>query len=171
MEQYQAVQSSVKTYRIVKYLILSLTITLFVGVLLGSYVALITDSVVWFFLIPIIASVITVFVVFVIVTLEIANLGYGIDANAIRFREGILSLHRITVPFARITNANFHQSFFQRIFQVGDIAIDQEDSEYKWRGVDVTTANKIIEEITSKSNVQPITMVTNKTSVNHESNR
>ena len=88
--------------------------------------------------------------------LEYFNLAYVIEDNSISFREGVFSVKTITIPYAKITNVSFSQSLFQRLFGVGNIFIDQEDSEYSWKGVDTETAHKIIEEISKKSNIQPI---------------
>lgn len=94
--------------------------------------------------------------------LEYNSLGYNITPNSLQFREGILSVRTITIPFAKITNVSYNQSLSQRIFSVGDVHIDQEDSSYAWNDIDNTTANQVVKEISSKSNVQPISAAKSK---------
>lgn len=85
--------------------------------------------------------------------LEYNNLGYQLESNSVNFRKGLLSIQNTTIPFARITNASFNQSFFQRLFSVGDLVIDQEDAGYTWKGIDSVNADKINHAISSKSNL------------------
>lgn len=97
--------------------------------------------------------------------LEYMNLGYSFDDKSLKFREGIFSLHNQTIPFYKISNASFTQSFFQRVFNVGDVIIDQEDSQSDLKAVDRATAEKIIQSVSQNSNIQ--TIQTRKEAVNN----
>src|SRR3989344_2349816 len=41
--------------------------------------------------------------------LSYINLGYFIEENGLKFREGIFALHTQTIPYSKITNASFKQ--------------------------------------------------------------
>lgn len=94
--------------------------------------------------------------------LEYKNLQYSLTSHSVNFHTGVFSLNTLSVPYSKITNANFNQSFFQRFFSVGDVTIDQEDSESTIKAIDQPTARKIMNEISSKSNIQPITSQSKK---------
>lgn len=40
------------------------------------------------------------------------------------FRKGILDKSEVVIPFSRITNYAYQQSFFDRIFRIGDFRIE-----------------------------------------------
>lgn len=88
------------------------------------------------------------------------NIQYKIDESALYLRKGFLSIQTITLPYARITNAKFDQTLIQRIFHIGNISLDQEDSSYIWTDIDSETAEKILNEISSRSNIQKLTQPT-----------
>ena len=149
MEEFQKTNQAAFNYRLIKNLLAGLVLSLFVSlfaVMAQTNVLIIIVC----FLLPLIAG-------YIFASVEYQNLGYKIEANSIGFRQGIFSLKTLTFPFIKITNASFNQSFIQRLFSVGDIVVDQEDAENKLKGIDKETADKIIQEIASKSNIQPIT--------------
>lgn len=148
MEQYTHVQSNALVYRLVK----SLFISIVIGLIVGGFFALTGMKYA-----VLIFTIITFLVQLIPSYLEYQNLGYELESNSVNLRKGLLSMQNLTIPFARITNASFNQSFFQRFFSVGDLNIDQEDSSFKWQVVDSITANKISHEIASKSNIQQVT--------------
>lgn len=48
----------------------------------------------------------------------------SLEENSIIYNSGILSLRRIVLPYAKITEASYTQSLIQRIFGVGSLNID-----------------------------------------------
>ncbi len=90
------------------------------------------------------------------VVLLAKNYSYDLQDNALIIRKGLLSVSTISIPFARIINATYSQSIFQRIFAVGTIKIDQEDTSYSWNDIDMQSSDKIMNAVSHKSNIQPI---------------
>ena len=96
--------------------------------------------------------------VYLISYLEYKNLKYLIEPNSISLQTGTFSIDTETIPFEKIKNSSYTQSLIQRIFSVGDIIIDQDDEKFIWDSIDSNTANLIMEAVSAKSNVQPITI-------------
>jgi len=140
------------TYRLFTKLVIGLVISIFllpISILLSSTN---NPALIYIFIfqgIPLI--------IFIVLSLiEYKNCGFAIEENSLNFRKGIFSIETMSIPYVRITNAKFKQNLLQRIFGVGHIIIDQEDSESVWKNYDQETANKITNQISSKSNIQPI---------------
>lgn len=155
MENYSKVQTSARTYRLVKAIFLIIFVCPVVAALVGFFLASNSTEVMligffgtWFLL--------TVLLIMWPMK-EYNHLGFNLQSNALALKKGFLSLQKVTIPFSRITNASFTQSPFQRIFGVGDVIIDQEDSGFVLDGIDKVSADKILKEVSSKSNIQPIT--------------
>ena len=157
MEGYIKIDQKAFVYRFAKKFLAALIYALVAALFFGMILSAATNNSGWYlyiFLITILLfSLIEGLLIF---ALEANNIGYRIESNALAFRQGIFSVSKITIPFAKITNTSFDQSFFQRLFSVGDVKIDQEDSDYAWKGIDTTTANNILKTVSSKSNIQPI---------------
>lgn len=121
-----------------------------------------------------IIDVSTFFVVFVLQLialyllslLQYKNLKYSIGQNAVSFQRGAFGVERETIPFEKIKNSTFDQTFIQRLFSVGDITIDQEDEKYIWENIDTETATLISNAVSAKGDVQPITVSTANAVVN-----
>lgn len=96
--------------------------------------------------------------VFSVSYLEYKNLKYVIEPNSISLQRGTFSIETETIPFEKIKNSSFDQTLVQRFFGVGDIIIDQDDEKFIWASIDMSTANQIMEAVSAKSNVQPITV-------------
>jgi len=148
MENFLKIGKTALYFRLFKWFFVALLLSIF----LAFFVVLAMGNI----FVSIIAFMLPLLVAFLLSFVEYGNLGYKIEANSIAFRKGIFSLRTLTIPFVRITNVSFHQSLFQRLLSVGNILIDQEDSESKWADFDKLTAKKIIKEISIKSNIQPI---------------
>ena len=153
METYTPLNKNAFIYRIVfvrgiPSLILSLIVAFIFGVGGGDNTIFIST----FFIILLITGGLSS----LIVLLESKNIGFRLEQNTVHYREGIFSLRRFAIPFARITNVSYHQSIFQRMFSVGDLIVDQEDSEVAMRGIDSHTAELLLKAISEKSNIQPI---------------
>lgn len=92
----------------------------------------------------------------VLMFLEYANSGFMIDENSVSLKQGMFSLERVAVPFPKITNTSFKQSFFQRLFSVGDLEIDQEDATVSLDSIDNKSAEEIMGSIKEKSHIQTV---------------
>jgi len=99
-------------------------------------------------------------VLYLISLLEYKNLRYNIGQNAISFQRGSFGVERETIPFEKVKNSTFDQTFIQRFFSVGDITIDQDDEKYIWEDIDSHTATLISNAVSAKGDVQPITVST-----------
>jgi len=99
-------------------------------------------------------------VLYLISLLEYKNLRYNIGQNAISFQRGTFGVERETIPFEKVKNSTFDQTFIQRFFSVGDITIDQDDEKYIWEDIDSHTATLISDAVSAKGDVQPITIST-----------
>lgn len=97
-------------------------------------------------------------VIYVFSQMQYKNLRYVLGQNAITFQRGAFSTESETIPFEKIKNSTFDQSFIQRLFSVGDITIDQDDEKYTWENVDTQTATAISNTVSAKGDVQPITL-------------
>lgn len=86
--------------------------------------------------------------------LEYIHLKYKLSAQSVGFRSGMLSVNT-TIPYSKITNASYSQSFFARMFSVGNINIDQEDSSFSFEGIGSRIADEVLDEISKKSNIHP----------------
>lgn len=82
--------------------------------------------------------------------------GFKIEDNSLKLQQGLFSVRTDTIPFNKITNVSYNQSFLQRYFGVGQVDIDQEDSEITWKDIDRETANKVINAISTKAHIQSI---------------
>jgi membrane protein YdbS with pleckstrin-like domain len=89
--------------------------------------------------------------------LKYRNTKYAISDNTISIRVGVLSVKTIIIPFSKITNVSSEQSIMQRLFGMGNILIDQEDSSSSWTDLDLETITKLTQAISEKSNLQRIT--------------
>src|ERR1700722_2424823 len=99
-------------------------------------------------------------VLYLISLLEYKNLRYNIGQNAISFQRGSFGVERETIPFEKVKNSTFDQTFIQRFFSVGDITIDQDDEKYIWEDIDSHTATLISNAVSAKGDVQAITVST-----------
>lgn len=90
--------------------------------------------------------------------MQYKNLRYSIGQNAISFQRGVFGIERETIPFEKIKNSTFDQTFLQRLFSVGDITIDQDEENYTWEDIDSHTATLISDAVSAKGDVQPITV-------------
>lgn len=98
--------------------------------------------------------------------LQYRALKYIIGQNAISFQRGAFGVERENIPFEKIKNSTFEQSFIQRLFSVGDITVDQDDEKYIWEDIDSNTATLISNAVSAKGDVQPITVATANAAVN-----
>jgi uncharacterized membrane protein YdbT with pleckstrin-like domain len=149
VKDYAKAGTQALVYRLFKALVLLLAIFF----LFLFFSLALTQSIVLSILIAVSLSVPAVFLP---TYLEYIHLGYKLDSNSVNLRKGMFSVSTTSIPFAKITNVTLDQSFIQRLFSVGNITIDQEDSENYWGEVDLETANKILKTIASKSNIQPV---------------
>jgi membrane protein YdbS with pleckstrin-like domain len=88
--------------------------------------------------------------------IEFTNLKYLIEEHALFLKEGVFEVDTETIPFQKIRNAAFYQTFLQRLYKVGDLVIDQDPETYTWSGIDTDTARIIMDAVSDKSNIQPI---------------
>lgn len=88
--------------------------------------------------------------------LEYIHLKYKLAEQSVNFRSGLLSVHTTTIPYSKITNAAYDQGPIARLFSVGDINIDQEDSSFQFKGIGSRIADEILDAIAKKSNILPI---------------
>ncbi|MBI2338616.1 PH domain-containing protein [Candidatus Daviesbacteria bacterium] len=88
--------------------------------------------------------------------LEYIHLQYKLAEQSVNFRSGLLSVRTTTIPYSKITNAAYDQNPIARLFSVGDINIDQEDSSFEFKSIGSKIADEILDVIAKKSNVLPI---------------
>ncbi|NMC35841.1 PH domain-containing protein [Candidatus Beckwithbacteria bacterium] len=140
-------------YRIINKLIIGIII----GLILGFF-ALVVFSADKLNAIGIVISLLFLFgpivLMYVLAKLEYKNLTYALDASALNLKKGVFSTFSTTIPFSKITNIDFNQTFLQKIFGVGNIVIDQEDAQTVWSGIDSESSQRIMKTIGEKSNVQ-----------------
>jgi membrane protein YdbS with pleckstrin-like domain len=108
----------------------------------------------------VILFVLQVITLYFMAFMQYKNLKYSIGQNAISFQRGSFGIERETIPFEKIKNSTFDQSFIQRLFSVGDITIEQESEKYTWENIDSQTATLISNTVSTKGDVQPITVAT-----------
>ncbi len=97
-----------------------------------------------------------IILIFLISSLEYSNLIYLLEQNSLSLKKGVFSVETETIPFQKIKNASFDQSFAQRLFGVGNILIDQDTEKFIWSSIDKESADVIMEAVADKSNIQPI---------------
>lgn len=88
--------------------------------------------------------------------LEYLHLKYKLTDQSLSFRSGMFSVHTTTIPYSKITNAAYDQSLLARLFSAGDINIDQEDSNFAFKGIGSKIADEVLDAIAKKSNILPI---------------
>lgn len=116
------------------------------------------DAIILDVLIFVILLVIQFVILYFVSLMQYKNLRYSIGQNAISFQRGVFGIERETIPFEKIKNSTFDQTFLQRIFSVGDITIDQDEENYTWEDIDSHTATLISDAVSAKGDVQPITV-------------
>jgi uncharacterized membrane protein YdbT with pleckstrin-like domain len=170
MENATAVGKNALQYRLIMNEVVGFTITIALTVLIGITLyllklkgAIFIDT----------ATFIVVFILqfallYFFSFMQYKNLKYTIGQNAVSFQRGTFTIERETIPFEKIKSSLFDQSFFQRLFSVGDITIEQEDEKYIWEDIDSMTANLISNAVSAKGDVQPITVATANAAVNSQ---
>jgi len=108
--------------------------------------------------------------IYLVSHMQYKNLKYMIEQNSITFQRGAFGVERETIPFEKVKNATFDQTFIQRLFSVGDITIDQDDEKYIWENVDAQTATLVSNAVSAKGDVQPITVSQASAIVNNTTN-
>lgn len=145
--------SKIGTHTLIYLLVKSIFVALLMTILIGGIIGIATSQLA----LSLIGTFILLMILFVLKDLLLFNsLGYKIESNSLSLKKGLLSIKTETIPFSKVINVSFEQSLLQRLFSVGDILIAQDDNQYKWDGIDKMTADKVVEEISSKSNIQPI---------------
>ena len=159
MNTFTKASSASLTYRIVSHILfaplwLLLGITVFGSILLIIAAVTQATNFPWMWLLLIVVGLVawTIFTAW----LEYTNLGFAFDEKGLQFKEGTFSLHTQTIPYSKISNASFTQSFFQRMFDVGNVVIDQEDSQSIFDHLDRTSAESILQAVSDHSNVQTV---------------
>jgi uncharacterized membrane protein YdbT with pleckstrin-like domain len=160
MKDFQSVKKSSLYVRFVPQIaVMFLNTIILAAVLVGLLIYFkYTDFLAIALTIEFVLFIIISLVIYVSARLEYSNLQYLIEEDALFLKEGVLKVDTETIPFQKIRNASFLQSFTQRIFNVGDLVIDQEPESYTWGGVDLETARIILDAVAEKSNIQPITV-------------
>lgn len=156
MEKFEKFHNKIYTYRLITRALGALLVSGMATLFIGGFISLVMQTFMPFLVVFLIIYSIQTFWNITVVILESKNFGYVVHENSLGFRQGSFSVFKETIPFARITNASFNQSLIQRFFGVGDLDIDQEDSASGMPGIDRETANKILQVVSQKSNVQPI---------------
>lgn len=169
MEKYTKAKNSALIYRLydrgwhafVYTLLLAIPIFFIVLIITGANFGLTIN---WLFKVSLIVLILQLIYAFLGAYLEYHNLGYIITDQGIKSREGILSINHSTIPFSKVTNADFSQSFIQRLFGVGDLLVGIQDENREkdepaegLYSIDSENGHKILTAISNKSNIQPIT--------------
>jgi uncharacterized membrane protein YdbT with pleckstrin-like domain len=162
MENTTAVGRQALRYRIVINegigIIITLAATALVGIAL--YIIKLKDAALIDIAVFLCVFVLQLIVLYFISLMQYKNLRYNIGQNAISFQRGVFGVERETIPFEKVKNSTFDQTFIQRFFSVGDITIEQDDEEYIWENIDSNTATLISNAVSAKGDVQPITVST-----------
>jgi uncharacterized membrane protein YdbT with pleckstrin-like domain len=139
-------------------LLITLAVTAVISILLYflKFKAAVGIDILSFFIIFILQFISLYFISF----MQYKNLKYTIGQNAISFQRGSFGIEIETIPFEKIKNSTFDQSFIQRFFSVGDITIEQDNEKYIWEDIDSQTATLISNTVSAKGDVQPITVAT-----------
>jgi uncharacterized membrane protein YdbT with pleckstrin-like domain len=145
-------------------IVITIALTAFVAILL--YVIKVKNATVIDSIIFLCVFVVQFVILYLFSLLQYKNLKYAIGQNSISFQRGTFGVERETIPFEKIKNSTFDQSFIQRLFSVGDITIEQDDEKYVWENIDSATASKISNTVSAKGDVQPITVATANAVVN-----
>jgi uncharacterized membrane protein YdbT with pleckstrin-like domain len=160
MDSATGVGKNALKYRLVIFEIIGLTISLaltaFVAIII--YFIKIKYAVFIDALLFVSVFLIQFVVIYAVSHMQYKNLKYMIEQNSISFQRGVFGVERETIPFEKIKNSTFDQTFIQRMFGVGDITIDQDDESYVWESVDSQTAMFIQNAVSAKGDVQPITV-------------
>ncbi len=156
MDDFQKVKINSLYYRLVKNFFQALGTSLVLAVVFGILPAIGAQSITLFF--GILGTILLIVYVLGILKalLEYVNLKYKVEEQSLSFRSGLLSVSTTNIPYSKITNVSFDQSFLERIFSVGDVNIDEEDSGVGLAGVDSKIGDIILDAIAKKSNIQPI---------------
>lgn len=159
MDDFKGVKINSLFYRLVSNLFGALAVTTILAAIFGSLPAIGAGSWGVFFIIYGGIFVLAYLWGIMKALLEYLHLRYKIADHSASFRMGMFSVDTATVPYSKITNASYYQSFLARFFSVGDINIDQEDSSYSFKGVDRKIADEVLDVVAKKSNIQPISGV------------
>lgn len=158
VNNFQGVGKASLQYRLVPriFLILFLTIVISIAVFAGLTILTLTKyeliaaaGIGICFVLASVTSYITAY-------LEYSNLQFAVEENSLMLKEGVLSVDTETIPFQKIRNASFTQNFFQRLYHVGNVIIEQDPESYTWESIDQKTAQQILEAVSQRSNIQPI---------------
>lgn len=155
MNDYSKTSTTALTYRIITKGLAAIVLFILVSILIFMIYSLgIVTEFPWH-LVLILAAVPAAWLMLT-AWLDWSNMGYTFDDKSLILKEGTFSLQTQTIPFYKISNASFNQTFFQRFFNVGDVIIDQEDSQSDLKGVDRATAEIIIQAVSEHSNIQTV---------------
>lgn len=156
MDEFKKVKVNSLYYRLARAFFGALGITTVLSILFGALPAIGAKS--WNIFFVIYGVIFTLAFLWGAIKslLEYLHLKYKIADQSVSFRSGMLSVNTATIPFAKITNASFFQSLLARLFSVGNINIDQEDSSYSFIGVDRQIGDEVLDVIAKKSNIQPM---------------
>ncbi len=158
MDNTKRVSFQAFKYRLFIKEFVGLFVTILVTILVGVIVYFLKLSNAYVYPLLTFVGLFVLQTLFVIIptSFEFMNLRYSIEQNSISLKKGVFSVETETIPFQKIKNSSFDQSFIQRLFSVGNIIIDQDDEKFTWEGIDKQTASTIMEAVAAKSNVQPI---------------
>lgn len=146
------------SYRLLPRILGAIFFTLIIAALVISTLIFLHQTMYLTLVSMVIAGVFVVILLFIyiIAYLEYSNLQYLIEQNSLYLKEGVLSVDTETIPFQKIRNASFTQTFLQRLYGVGNVIIDQDPETYTWESIDQKTAQTILEAVSERSNIQPI---------------
>ncbi len=158
MENFQSVGRQSLYYRLLPRILAASLLALMIIVVLSMAASFLHLGayILWIMLIGFVFLAIVAVVTYITAYLEFSNLKYLIEDHALFLKEGVFEVDTETIPFQKIRNASFYQSLVQRLYKVGDIVIDQDPETYTWVGIDVQTAQTIMDAVSARSNIQPI---------------
>jgi membrane protein YdbS with pleckstrin-like domain len=160
MENYQSVNRASLYYRLVPRLVFSIFIAILIMVAFSfvfSYFHL-SHYPAYSIGLGLLVFVVLGSITYVTAYLEYNNLKYLIEEHALFLKEGVFEVDTETIPFQKIRNASYLQNVLQRIYNVGDLVIDQDPETYTWMGIDAKTAGTILDAVSARSNIQPISV-------------
>jgi membrane protein YdbS with pleckstrin-like domain len=160
MNDYQSVNKASLYYRLMPRLLISafMTVLIILVISFGLGYFHLDKYLPYTILLGLLIFAILGLITLVTAYLEYSNLKYLIEEHALFLKEGVFEVDTETIPFQKIRNACFYQNILQRLYKVGDLVIDQDPETYTWVGIDTKTAGIILDSVSARSNIQPISV-------------
>lgn len=68
---------------------------------------------------------------------------FVVTSHRLIYRQGVVARNGVEIPLERVNNVNFHQSIFERLFQVGDLLIESGGQEGQQTFTDISRPEEV----------------------------